>query len=537
VFATPAPVNVGIGVGDVIPWSFKEAEQTEEEAELETNPDHEHDHAHDSEHEHEDHHDDEHHHHHDHPAQPKDDLPPAPEGNLGLTVTTSGLDEETKRFVQINNDLGFRMYRDLVSRNPRQNVVFSPISATSSLAMLFLGARGSTSWQLNKLLRLDEMITFNPHLLYKNISDSLAGGTDSAQSGSTKFLSIDQYRDELINFYKMRIEYFYNAKANQFDFDLLPQKVEELANTEIARQTGEAADGDVVGEDDLATLDFAPPLSILDVNKFKGIFEKEGDETTLQFINLPRGRRLHPVSAMSWSGEFKVGYQGDLDATVTEIPLKGGDLSIILILPGKLSEFVAGGLPRIEDNLTDQTWNQLLRTCVARSVDLEVPVFTAKSSLSLEATLQGLGIQQAFGAGADFSGINGVKDLKISSVAQINQLALGQASSRKRRNSRTSKMAGREWAATVEYIGREGTLREKSWKGDVQQIVNNKGREEGRRWKSNKKDRVLSYLNRTNRQSKTYQIHLDRQFLYIVRHNPTGLNLFIGRYFEPEDEE
>ena len=45
--------------------------------------------------------------------------------------------------------------------------------------------------------------------------------------------------------------------------------MEELANTEIARQTGEAADGDVVGEDDLATLDFAPPLSILDVNKFK----------------------------------------------------------------------------------------------------------------------------------------------------------------------------------------------------------------------------------------------------------------------------
>ena len=42
--------------------------------------------------------------------------------------------------------------------------------------------------------------------------------------------------------------------------------------------------------------------------------------------------------------------------------------------------------------------------------------------------LAGLGIEQAFGAGADFSGINGVKDLKISSVAQINQLTLGQVS-------------------------------------------------------------------------------------------------------------
>ena len=46
------------------------------------------------------------------------------------------------------------------------------------------------------------------------------------------------------------------------------QKVEELANTEIARQTGDPA-ANVVGEDDLASLDFTPPLSIVDVNKFK----------------------------------------------------------------------------------------------------------------------------------------------------------------------------------------------------------------------------------------------------------------------------
>jgi hypothetical protein len=30
--------------------------------------------------------------------------------------------------------------------------------------------RSATSWQINELLGLDEMITFNPHLLYKNVT-------------------------------------------------------------------------------------------------------------------------------------------------------------------------------------------------------------------------------------------------------------------------------------------------------------------------------------------------------------------------------
>ena len=55
----------------------------------------------------------------------------------------------------------------------KENLVVSLVSATTSLAMVFLGARGVTSWQINELLRLDEMITFNPHLMYKSVTDDL----------------------------------------------------------------------------------------------------------------------------------------------------------------------------------------------------------------------------------------------------------------------------------------------------------------------------------------------------------------------------
>ena len=67
-----------------------------------------------------------------------------------------------------------------------------------------------------------------------------------------------------------------------------------------------------------------------------------GVESTLEFINLPRARRLIPVSSMKWSGTFKAGYDPVLDATSVEVPYSGNDLSLILILPGRISEFLAG---------------------------------------------------------------------------------------------------------------------------------------------------------------------------------------------------
>ena len=119
-------------------------------------------------------------------AKSKKSIPPPPVGNLGLSVTSSGLDTQTKRFVDINNELGLRLYRKLVEQHPDENLVFCPVSASSALAMISLGARGETSWDINNLLELDSMITFNPHLLYKNITDTLTFASDNFQSSSSK---------------------------------------------------------------------------------------------------------------------------------------------------------------------------------------------------------------------------------------------------------------------------------------------------------------------------------------------------------------
>ena len=157
---------------------------TTTEAAIESQDDHDHDHHHDH------HHDAQHF---DELAKGKKSLPPAPVGNLGLSITDSGLDEAARQFVTINNQVGFQLYRKLVKNSPQDNLLFSPVSATSSLAMLFLGARGLTSWQINELLELDKIITFNPHLLYKNISDTLSvSETENFSSSASKNILVSK---------------------------------------------------------------------------------------------------------------------------------------------------------------------------------------------------------------------------------------------------------------------------------------------------------------------------------------------------------
>ena len=183
--ATPAPPPSGIVTADAEIEIFVDSKED----------DHDHDH-HDQDH-------------FEQLAKSRKSIPPAPIGNLGLSVTSSGLDSSTKRFVDINNELGLRLYRQLVEQHPEDNLVFCPVSASSALAMISLGARGETSWDINKLLELDSMITFNPHLLYKNITDTLTFQSDKFHSSSSKHVLLSDVSLIKVTFDKLTYIYIH----------------------------------------------------------------------------------------------------------------------------------------------------------------------------------------------------------------------------------------------------------------------------------------------------------------------------------------
>ena len=130
-----------------------------------------------------------------------------PDDYLGLESTNDDLSRSEKNFVNINNELGFKMYKILLQKEEykTKNLIFSPLSTSTMLAMIFLGARGSTSWEMNSILKLDEMISFNPHLMYKNVTDTLMENQHDFAIACIKQLWIDE-----VNYAKFKQCYFFH---------------------------------------------------------------------------------------------------------------------------------------------------------------------------------------------------------------------------------------------------------------------------------------------------------------------------------------
>ena len=43
-----------------------------------------------------------------------------------------------------------------------------------------------------------------------------------------------------------------------------------------------------------------------------------------------------------------------------EVPYQGGELSLVLLLPGRTNQFLAGGLAQLEEKIDSDSWDQLL---------------------------------------------------------------------------------------------------------------------------------------------------------------------------------
>ena len=103
-------------------------------------------------------------------------------------------------------------------------------------------------------------------------------------------------------------------------------------------------------------------------------------------------------------------YPDDAGFQVVELPYKGGDLAMVLLLPR-----AHDCLPALEKLLTAERLATWLGQLESRDVDTALPRFQQRSRLSLGATLQALGMNRAFvnptlANGAQFEGINGTTD-------------------------------------------------------------------------------------------------------------------------------
>jgi serpin B len=178
------------------------------------------------------------------------------------------------------------------------------------------------------------------------------------------------------------------------------------------------------------------------------------------------------ITVPMMSGFRETGYGEGAGYQALELPYDGGELSMLIILPE------AGTFDQFEASLDAAKLDAIAGSVNEHLVDVQMPKFKFEYELGLKKTLEAMGMGIAFQSGpADFTGINSsgrpfIQDVLHKAFVGVNEAGTEAA------------------AATAVIVGDESAPMPAT-------------------------------------------IKLDRPFLFVIRDNPTGSLLFVGRVADP----
>ena len=305
--------------------------------------------------------------------------------------------------VEGNNAFAVALYGRL--RNQGGNLFFSPESISTALAMAYAGARGDTASEMAKTLHF----TLPAEKLHPAMG-ALLGDLNAAHEGYqlsvANALWAQQGYTFLDDFLKL-LKTNYGAGLNQVNFKGATEAARLTINQWVEQKTQDKIK-DLLQPGALRS---DTRLVLTNAIYFKGDWETQFDKAQTKnedFQLSPAQTTTTPL--MHREGRFSYFDGGTFQ--ILEVPYKSKELSMIVFLPKD-----PGGLPGLEQSLTDSTLQQWLRQLVSVSkVVVTMPKFKMTQQFELGSTLSAMGMPQAFSSGADFSGMTGHRDFAISEV-------------------------------------------------------------------------------------------------------------------------
>ncbi|XDB64036.1 hypothetical protein AB1E18_017353 [Capra hircus] len=311
-----------------------------------------------------------------------------------------------------------------IRQSEKENIFLSPFSISSALAMTYLGARENTASEMEKVLHFSKITENarggaakdrvetpgNVHHHFQKLLTELKKSTDAYELrvanrlyGEKDFPFLQEYMDN--------VKKFYLASVESADFKNAAEESRKMINSWVESQTNERIKG-LFPKD---SLDSTTVLVLVNAVYFKGQWnQKFQEESTTEekfWLNKDTSK---PVQMMKQTDSFNFVSLEDVQAKILEIPYKGEELSMMVLLPNKVD-----GLQKLEDQLTAEkliAWTSP-QNMGKRQVHLYLPRFKVEESYDLVPTLQALGMVDAFrGKVADFSGMTGEYDLVVSKV-------------------------------------------------------------------------------------------------------------------------
>ncbi|MEA3463588.1 MAG: serpin family protein [Patescibacteria group bacterium] len=328
--------------------------------------------------------------------------------------TPSGI----QQVVNANNQFAFDLYSEL-DKSEQGNIFYSPYSMSAALAMTYEGAKGQTANEMKSVFHFPESNILRPNFaaIYNDINQG--NNAYELRTGNALWA---QYDYQFLEDYMSRVEKYYGGKAANLDFAGETEKSRQTINSFIEEQTNNKIK-DLIPQGVLNSL---TKLVLTNAIYFKGNWEWEFDKSDTREQNFkitPTNVVKTPMMYMK-PEKAKFNYVDLEKLQILELPYKGEDISMLILLPkqGEDYDYETGERITYDYTLKDiQFSSQTLKEYKSQMKETKLdsiylPKFEFDTKYFMKDTLSAMGMPTAFSMSADFSGMNGIRELFISAV-------------------------------------------------------------------------------------------------------------------------
>ncbi|SPE19491.1 Proteinase inhibitor I4 serpin (fragment) [Candidatus Sulfotelmatomonas gaucii] len=271
--------------------------------------------------------------------------------------------------------------------------------------MAYAGARGQTAAEMQHVLHF----TLPPAQLHPAMGALLT--SMNAQHNGYQLRVADalwaQQDASFLPSYLKLVQSDYAAGFHRVNFKASPDTVSNTINHWVEQQTNNKIQN-LIGH---GVLTPATRLVLTNAIYFKGDWLNPFEKASTQNEEFhTSASQFVMVSLMHRTGSYRYYDGGTFQAL--ELPYSGDELSMDVLLPK-----ANNGLPALEQSFTASAagdWLQKLEP--VDKVILTFPRFTMTQQFELSSALSAMGMPQAFGGAANFSGMTGKPDFTISAA-------------------------------------------------------------------------------------------------------------------------
>ncbi|XP_023805877.1 leukocyte elastase inhibitor-like isoform X1 [Oryzias latipes] len=356
-----------------------------------------------------------------------------------------------------NTKFSLDLFKQLSNEDKMANVFYSPFSISSALAMVMLGARGTTASQMTKVLCFSKagkqqqqqqqrqqqqakgaqqmmqmqqkgQASLPAQVKSLKLRDSqdqvhasfaeLLGQLNKPKASYALSVANRLFGEQTYQF----VEEFlgnsrkhYKAELEKVNFMQGSEAARLNINTWVEKQT-QGKIRDILAEGSLNNL---TRLVLVNAIYFKGNWNKKFDAQNTRDADFRLNKNAKKTVKMMYrTSKFPLTYIPEINCQILEMPYKDKELSMLVFLPTDIEDSTTG-LEKLEKALTYENFMEWTRPDMMKKVEVRVgfPRFKMEQKYDMKKVLVSMGMADAFDMSkCDFSGMSPANDLVLSEV-------------------------------------------------------------------------------------------------------------------------